>query len=295
MRRFTELQLLLQNEPLVLSDGAMGTQLDKEGLPMSGTVNLTHPQKVVAIHRAYASAGCRWITTNTLTMNRVAIESQQLSVDPSEVNRVGARLAREAAMEGQFVLGNISSTGQLLEPLGSLTRDIAFESYREQAEALNDGGVDGFIIETVFDLREAICALQACKSVSSKPIMVTIAFATTARGGRTVMGNSAVEAARALTDEGAMAVGANCGDLTPEEMAEIIHAMRSQVSVPLIAQPNAGRPKLVEGKACFDLSAEDFARGLKKCVEAGASIIGGCCGTTPEHIEAVRKDYLRDT
>lgn len=282
-------RLLRNNKGLILSDGAMGTELDRLDLPMSGSVNLTNPNAVENVHRAYTDSGSLLVTTNTLTMNRIAIETQKLGINVREVNLTGARLAKNAVSPGRFVLGDISSTGQMLEPLGSYTDSQFFDVFHEQAEALAEGGVDGFIIETMMDLREALCALKACKAISDIPVLVTMAFSTTARGGRTIMGNSAAEVARVLTDEGVTAVGANCGDLTPEEMAEIIAAMRPHTDLPLIAQPNAGRPRLVHEKAMFDLAPEAFAEGLRRCIEAGAQIIGGCCGTTPEHILAAGK------
>ncbi len=219
-------------------------------------------------------------------MNRIFIESHRMGVDVVEVNRAGAALAREAAGPGGFVLGNLSSTGQLLEPYGPGTMPAALEAFREQARLLAEGGVDGFIIETMIDLREAECALRGCKEVSELPVIACIAFDTAQRGGRTVMGDSAERCARRLTEGGADAIGANCGGIDPSQMAEVIYFIASTTNLPVAAEPNAGLPKLVEGQTVFDMDAESFAAGLAACAKAGATIVGGCCGTTPDHIRA---------
>jgi len=187
------------------------------------------------------------------------------------------------------VLGDISSTGQLLEPYGTYKEQEFYDAFKEQAEALAEAGVDGFIIETMFDLREALCALRACKDNFSLPVIVSIAFATDQKGGRTIMGNSAEQCAKDLADAGADAVGANCGDIDPAQMAKVVSVLKSATTLPLLAQPNAGRPKLVDNQTVFDMGPAAFAAGIAKCLDAGAQLLGGCCGTTPKHIRAVRE------
>ena len=268
-------------------DGAMGTQLDRRGLMGRGRNNLDHPESVLAVHRAYIAAGSHAITTNTLTMNRLYIESHNVNVGVEEVNRAGVELACEAANGKVLVLGDMSSTGQLLEPYGTYKEQSFYDTFKEQAEILAAGGVDAFIIETVFDLREAVCALQACKDNCDLPVLVTPAFQTEQKGGRTVMGNTASDSVQQLTDAGADGIGANCGDVDPAQMAAIIALMKEHTSLPLIAQPNAGKPKLVADKTIFDMRAGPFAAGIQQCLSAGATIVGGCCGTTPDHIESV--------
>jgi 5-methyltetrahydrofolate--homocysteine methyltransferase len=154
---------------------------------------------------------------------------------------------------------------------------------------LAEAGVDGLIIETVFDLREALCALRACKEHTTSPVLVCIAFQTEERGGRTMMGNTTEQCAKQLTEAGADAVGANCGDLDPKQMAEVVTLFKAATDLPIVAQPNAGRPKLVDDKTVFDMEPAAFAEGVAACIEAGARIVGGCCGTGPEHIRAVRQ------
>jgi 5-methyltetrahydrofolate--homocysteine methyltransferase len=278
---------LLRSGRIVLLDGAMGTSLDEHGLMGRGRVNLDAPDVVREIHRAYARCGCDALIANTLTMNRIYIETHNVGVSVADVNRAGVELARQAVRDGQYVLGDISSTGQLLEPYGTFTESQFREAFKEQATILAEAGVDGFIVETVFDLREALCALRACKENFALPVIASVAFATEMNGGRTIMGNTAEQCTSQLTDAGADAVGANCGDLDPAQMAKVIALFKNATDLPLAAQPNAGRPKLIDDRTVFDMDAETFANGIAECIDAGAKIVGGCCGTTPEHIRAV--------
>jgi len=277
----------LDKQEIILLDGAMGTQLDKRGLMGWAQNNLENPEVVLEIQREYASYGCDALTTNTLTMNRIYIETHNVGVSVRDVNKAGAELARQAVGKEQYVLGDISSTGQLLEPYGTYKESQFYEAFKEQAEILVESGVDGFIIETIFDLREAICALRACRDNFSLPVIISIAFATEEKGGRTMMGNSAEQCAKSLTDAGADVIGANCGELDPAQMAIVVSMLRSATALPILAQPNAGRPKLVNNQAVFEMAPEPFAAGIVECLRAGARLVGGCCGTTPEHIRAV--------
>ena len=271
----------------------MGTQLAEAGLEMGGQTSITHPDAVLAIHRSYIECGVDVLITNTLTMNRVNLESHNVGVDVKEVNLAGAKLARAAVREGQYVLGDISSTGKMLKPYGDLLEEDAYAAFKEQAMILAEGGVDGFIIETMFDLREALCALRACKEAADLPVIALIAFNTVKNGGRTIMGNSAQDCGQALTKAGACVVGANCGSLDPLQMAEIVSKMREATSLPVLAQLNAGKPRFVENRTVFDMSPSDFAAGIYQCLQAGAGLIGGCCGTSPAHIRAIA-ELLRE-
>jgi 5-methyltetrahydrofolate--homocysteine methyltransferase len=282
-----DLSEFLSGRQPILLDGAMGTQLAEAGVPMGGQTNITHPQVVQAVHRQYVDCGVDLIITNTLTMNRIYIETHHPGVDVREVNLVGAKLARSTVREGQYVLGDMGSTGQLLKPYGGLAEADAYAAFKEQATVLAEGGVDGFIIETMFSLKEALCALRACRDAASLPVIASLAFATSAKGGRTVMGDTAKQCAQALGEGGASVVGANCGDLSPSDMAEVVSLLRQATSLPVVAQPNAGKPKLVGDQTVFDMSPIEFASGISKCLEAGAQLVGGCCGTTPAHIRAI--------
>jgi 5-methyltetrahydrofolate--homocysteine methyltransferase len=278
--------LLAGDRKTIFLDGAMGTQLGNAGLEMGGHNNLAHPEAVLAVHRSYAGCGVDLLITNTLTMNRANLESHNVDVDVREVNLAGVRLARQAASSDQYVLGDMSSAGKMLKPYGPLAEEDAFAAFQEQAEILAEGGVDGFIIETMFDLREAVCAVRAAREAADLPVIASIAFNTAANGGRTVMGDTAAGCARALAEAGASVVGANCGALDPREMAQVIALMRDATTVDLIAQPNAGKGRLVDKELIYDMSTESFAAGLRECVQAGARLIGGCCGTSPAHIQA---------
>jgi 5-methyltetrahydrofolate--homocysteine methyltransferase len=289
------LSTALKKKEVILLDGAIGTELDRHGLMGRAQTNLENPEVVLEIQREYARCGCDAITANTLTMNRIYIETHNVGVCVKDVNRAGVELARKAVGEGQYILGNISSTGQLLEPYGTYKESQFYDAFREQAGILAESGVDGFIIETMFDLREALCALRACKDNFPLPVIVSIAFSSEANGGRTMMGDSAEQCAKDLTDAGADVVGANCGEIDPAQMAVIVSGLKSATSLPVLAQPNAGKPKLVGNGTVFEMAPDDFAQGIMECLHAGASIVGGCCGTTPEHIRAVAALLGRDS
>ena len=285
------LQYILENKGKVLLDGGMGTQLEARGAPMSGLACLSHPEVVLAVHQVYVESGANILITNTLTMNRVHFESHGLELDVREANLAGAKLARQAADGGQYVLGDMSTTGKMLAPLGTLSEEDAMAAFKEQAIYLAEGGADGFIIETMFDLNEAILAVQACKAAADLPVIASMTFETLKRGGRTIMGNSAADCARNLSKAGADVVGTNCGSLTPLEMSEIVAIMVEATDRPIAVQPNAGKPQMEGDVTVFDMQPEPFAEGISACLAKGASIIGGCCGTTPEHI-AVLADLI---
>jgi 5-methyltetrahydrofolate--homocysteine methyltransferase len=272
---------------VTIADGAMGTELFRAGLMGVEQNNIANPDSVLKIHRSYLGAGATLLTTNTLTMNRIFIESHAMDIDIARVNEAGVKIALQAAGSNHFVLGDISSTGQMLEPYGEFSEETFISNYQEQAKILSENGIDAFIIETVMDLREAICALRACKSISSLPVFVTMSFSTAENGGRTMMGNSAMDCAISLTKEGADVIGANCGSLDPKDLPLVISEFRKHSPLPIIAKPNAGKPILTNNTTSFDMPPNTFADCLAKCIHNGACIIGGCCGTTPDHIKAL--------
>jgi len=278
----------IKSQKVILLDGAIGTELDKRGLMGRGRVNLDAPDAVLDVQQDYARSGAQVITANTLTMNRIYIETHNVGVSVEAVNQAGVEIARKAAGDDGFVLGNMSSTGQLLEPYGDRTETEFHEAFAEQACFLAEAGADAILIETMIDLREALCAVRACKDATDLPVLVSIAFSTEQNAGRTVMGNSAADCAKQLQDAGADVIGANCGDLDPQQTATVISLLGSATSLPLLAQPNAGKPKLADDRTVFDMTPEPFAEGIAACIAAGAKIVGGCCGTTPDHICAVR-------
>jgi len=280
-------EFLTTTERPILLDGAMGTQLDEAGLEMGGHNNLIHPQAVLAVHKSYAACGVDLLITNTFTMNRIYIEAHNLALDVRQVNIAGVELARSATNASQYVLGDLSSTSKMLQPFGDLTEEAAIEAYTEQASILAEAGVDGFIIETMFDLQEALCALRGCQAASDLPVMVSMAFNPAKKGARTIMGNTTQDCARALGKAGAQVIGANCGSVDPFQLAEIVAEMCEVSDLLILAQPNAGKPKMVAERTVFDMSPEEFAQGIEACINAGARLVGGCCGTSPAHIKAV--------
>jgi len=285
---------LIDDKKVVLLDGAMGTQLAALGSENpGGQDNLLNPDMVLSVHTAYATCGCDMLTTNTLTMNRIFIEHAKLGIDVREVNTAGVRLARQVIGYERLLLGDMSSTGQLAEPYGSYTLAQFSEAFEEQAAVLAEAGVDGFIVETMYDIREAVCAVKACRKVARRlPVLATVSFATTADGGKTMMGNSVEECVKGLSKAGATAIGANCGNVDPVETAGIIKEMSSLTKLPLIAQPNAGKPRLEGGRTVFDMSPSVFASGVMECIRNGAKIVGGCCGTSPEHISQLAQRMM---
>ena len=274
----------LNSKKFIILDGAMGTELERRGSFDQCGSNLTHPEIVEAIHRDYRDAGSQAAIANTFSMSRLYIETHGIKLDVGEVNRAGVKLARSAVSDDGYVLGDIGSTGQMLEPYGTYKEENFYDSFKEQASIFSLCGVDGFIIETMFDLREALSALRACRDVSGIPVIVSMSFQTTKNGGGTMMGNAAEECAIRITEEGADALGINCGDVGPLEMAEIISIMKKSTTLPIVAQPNAGKPQ-VKGEKVYYMDPDLYAKQTLECYKAGATIIGGCCGTTPEHIK----------
>lgn len=278
---------ILNEKKLILFDGAAGTEMARRGIDAGANVNLTKPEAIELLHRDYASTGIDCLITNSFTANRISIETKKMDVDIREVNLAAAKLARSAANENQYVFGDIGPTGKLLQPYGDYSEEQFYENFKEQALLLNEGKVDGIIIETMTDLREALCALKAVKDNLNLPVIVSLSFTSADKGGRTMMGNSVEEIAKALEQNGADVVGANCGELIPDDMARIASAYKEFTGLPVIIQPNAGLPSLVNGNTVYNMTPQDFAEGIVKCIENGAKLVGGCCGTTIEHISAV--------
>jgi 5-methyltetrahydrofolate--homocysteine methyltransferase len=277
--------------PLLL-DGAMGTELQRAGLPPgeAGELwNLRFPEKVLSIHKAYLDAGSDIIITNSFQANRWALSRHGFD-GVEAANSAAARIAREAAGPAGVVLGDIGPFGGLLAPLGEVGVAEIGQEFQRQAEALLEAGVDGIIVETMTALEEAVAAVEAARRAGARDVLACMSFDRMRDGRmRTVMGISPERAARALADAGASAVGANCGTrLTVEDFAGIAALMREAVELPLISQPNAGQPELDGDSLVYNLSPEAFSEGIGVVMASGATIVGGCCGTTPAHIHAVR-------
>ena len=269
----------------VLCDGAMGTMLQAYGLEAGACPelwNIERPDVIHAVHEAYIEAGSRIISTNTFGANRLKLESYGIAERMRELNSAGVTIAREVAGPENFVAGSIGPTGKFLEPLGDLAFEEAAEAFAEQALAQAQAGADVILMETFSDLEEARAALAGTLR-SGIPCFCTMAFDT---GGRTMMGVDPVTAAVELSRAGASGVGANCG-IGPAETLDTIRRMREAASGILIAQPNAGLPKLVEGRTVYDSTPEEMAAYAIKFAELGVNIIGACCGSAPAHIRAM--------
>jgi 5-methyltetrahydrofolate--homocysteine methyltransferase len=282
--------LELCGQRTVVFDGALGTELIKRGLPQGDvpeTWNRTHPDALREIHASYFDAGADVVTTNSFGASSIKLASHGSEDDAAEINRAAARLAVSARPAGRFVAGSIGPTGKFLKPQGEYD-EVEFESsFAAQAAALAEGGADVLIIETMFDLREAICALRAARKAADVPVLVTMTYNKTKRGFFTLMGQSVSDCVQELGHLGAAAVGANC-TLASEAMIPLAEALKTASSLPVIIQPNAGQPRIgPSGELIYAQSVEDYVRDVRAIVDLGTAIVGGCCGTTPSHIRAL--------
>lgn len=294
-------QILLDESKPLLCDGAMGTQLIARGLRMGSCAeqwNIERPDDVRAIHLAYVAAGCDLITTNTFGGTPLALARHGLS-NADEINRAGVRLAREAAATtGEYVLGDIGPIGELLEPYGEISLSAARDSFRKQAESLLQGGADALLIETMADPDEMAIALQACREVGGKEtiLIATATFGRAVAGEyRTMMGSSPLDCVTAASKAGANVVGCNCGTaLTPDDYVSLATAFvqASAGKAPVIVQPNAGAPHEREGQVSYDSTAQAMAELTKRLRATGVQVVGGCCGTSPDHLRAMRSAVL---
>ena len=277
---------MLARERYILLDGGMWRLLQAKGLGDDPPElwNLTHPDRVTDVHRAYVEAGSRVVYTNSLGGNRLRLAQMGLADRLAEVNWAAVKAALAAAGGAVFVAGDISTTGAMLEPYGDLSRREAVEIYAEQARVLAEAGVGLFVVETMLDLAEACAAVEGIQSVSALPIVCTLSFGP---GGRTMMGDTPEKAVRELTALGVAAVGANCSG-GAREMLPVIQAMAGVAGIPLVAKPNAGIPELIGTDTVFPDSPAEMAEGAGRLAEAGAVLVGGCCGSTPDHLRAIR-------
>ncbi len=280
------LERLAAGERLI-SDGATGTNLQMDGLEPGQapeTWITEAPEKILKLHRDFVASGADLILTNTFGASglRLGEESDQACA----LNRRAAQLARQAAEEGEQVLvgGSMGPTGSMMEPLGPLTYQAAVETYVEQARNLQDGGVDLLVVETMFDLKEAQAAVEGAQRGADLPIVCSFSFD---RGKFTMMGVSPEKMVETLRPLGLAAMGANCGhslEMSEQVLTELI---ASDPGVPLWIKPNAGMPRPGTNPPEFDTSPEDMAAFLARFAEAGAQILGGCCGTSAEHLKAI--------
>lgn len=281
--------VLNEGRPILL-DGGMGTSLYLAGIKPGVAPdewNLTHPDDIRGIHRGYIEAGSQVILTNTFGGSRFRLEFNDLGDRVIDVNRIGAQLARaeaDAADHKVLVAGSMGPTGELMEPFGALTRAKARDAFAEQAAALVEGGVDLLWIETMSDLDEVEAAVEAARDVCDLEVAATLSFETKVH---TMMGVSPTQAIERLRDLSLVAIGANCGTGSPDA-EKAIEAMRAVGSdMALIAKPNAGLPQHSNGEIVYSEGPAEMAEHARKLSDLGASLIGGCCGSTPDHLRAM--------
>ncbi len=278
----------LIQERTVLLDGGLGTELMKRGLPQ-GTCpelwNVEKPEAVKDVYRSYFEAGADAVTTNSFGGSKIRLASYGLADQCHELNFAAAMLAQDIRPKGRFIGGSLGPTGKFLQPQGEFSQADFEQAFAAQARALIMGKVDFLLIETMFDLREALCALRAARqTAASIPVFVTMTFDRKPRGFFTLMGDSVAKCVEEFENNRVPVIGTNC-TLSSQDMADLIKEMRTRTSIPLIAQPNAGQPGLSSSdEVVYSQGIQDFLRSIPHLIENGANLIGGCCGTTPEYI-----------
>lgn len=294
MSRLPLLEALSQRA--LICDGAMGTQLLARGLT-SGECgmlwNLNRPGDVGGVHLAYRNAGCDLIMTNSFGGSRFPLAHHGLQGRVAELNQAAAKVTRAAAGENGWVLGDVGPFGDFLEPVGDVSADDLRAAFRDQIAALIAGGADAMLVETMSDPAEAIVGVEAARLCSKNiPVIVTYAFQKTAPGDfRTMMGTTAAEAMQRAIGAGADIVGANCGtDLSLEDYVELARQMVAAAGkTPIIVQPNGGKPRTENGKTVYNATPDQMAATARQLLATGVRIIGGCCGTAPEHLAAMSR------
>jgi len=277
---------------ILVSDGAWGTFLQKKGLQPGESPELwclERPEDVKEIALSYADAGADMVETNSFGGTSFKLEHYGLTDKVAEINQAAARLSREAAGPDKWVLGSVGPTGKILM-MGDVTDEELYESFKEQAVALEKGGADAVCVETMSALDEAAIAVRAAKENTSLEVICTFTFEQTVNGDyRTMMGVAPAEMAAAITDAGADIIGTNCGN-GMERMVDIVKEVSAVApDTPILVHANAGAPVNVDGVDTFPETPEDMRKRVPALVAAGANIIGGCCGTTPEHIKAIKE------
>jgi 5-methyltetrahydrofolate--homocysteine methyltransferase len=284
------LERLAAGERLV-GDGAMGTLLFARGLEPGQppeSITLSRPTALEEIARLYLEAGAEILETNTFGGSPLKLALHGLEPQTETLNRAAVEAVRRVVGNRAYVAGSCGPSGRLLEPYGDTTRDAMSASFRRQMAALIAAGVDCICIETMTDLAEAQLAIRAAKDVSAAtPVLATMTFDPTPRGYFTIMGVSVAAAAAGLKAAGADVIGSNCGNGV-EHMVAIAREFRRHTALPLLIQPNAGLPRMVGAAAVYDETPAFMADKARELIDAGAAIIGGCCGTTPAHVAALR-------
>ncbi len=280
----------LQFGETLLSDGAMGTELQKRGLSTDDcpeAFNITHPEIVQSIYKDYFDAGSDIVETNSFGGNRERLSMYGKESEGARFNRKAAELARAVCPAGRFVAGSIGPTGAMPEPMGTLALPKAYDYFKEQAEALAEGGVDLFYVETMMAVEEAEIAVRAVKESTGLPVVGSMTFDLAGDSVRTSWGVDVSTMVQRLNDAGADILGANCGNGV-EVVLRAVQEMRPLTNRPLMAQPNAGLPEIKDSLIVYPETPESFEEKMKKVLAVGIGILGGCCGSGPEHIHHLR-------
>jgi 5-methyltetrahydrofolate--homocysteine methyltransferase len=282
----------LKDGEILVADGAMGTMLFQKGLQPGHcpeSLNLTKPETLAEIARLYLEAGADIIQTNTFGASPMKLSEYGLEQKTEEINSKAVSIVKKVVGGGAYVSGSCGPSGKILKPYGDTEPDFLYEGFERQMKALVKAGVDLLCIETMTDLMEATLAVKAAKAASPNiPVVATMTFDETPRGFFTIMGVNIEEAAAGLQDVGADIIGSNCGNGI-ENMIKIAHEFKKVSNLPIIIQSNAGRPETKDGQLIYLETPEFFAEKTQELVDAGVSIIGGCCGTTPEYIRAIKE------
>lgn len=275
---------VLLGKNMLLFDGAMGSLLQTSGVLVPGQnpvfLNIDYPDVISNLHEKYVEAGAQVITSNTFRANRLMLKNLANVYD---IFKAAYDCAQKA--NSIYIAANIGPIGEMLEPYGDIEHDEAYDIFAEQIDAINQLNYDFILIETMTDLNEALIAVRAAKSNSTLPIFATMSFESS---GFTLFGANPRDAAIALVEAGAVCVGLNCS-VGPNDAIPLIHAMRSAVDVPIICQPNAGLPHFCDGKTVYNTTPSKFCEEMKSVIESGATLIGSCCGTTPEFTKSLAR------
>ncbi len=283
----------LRERPHV-ADGGWSTQLRARGYASDAPAelaNLTHPELVRQLARDYLEAGAEFITTNTFAANRFVFERAGIEEDPRKVAEAGARLAREAVGDAAWVVGSIGPSGRMLV-IQEATPDELAELFAGQARALAAGGADAIVLETFSEPAEIKIAIASAGEASGLPVIASMSFDSGPQRTRTIMGAEAGRCAEQMEKAGAAVVGCNCGSGIEDVLPAVV-ALRAHTSRPLWVKPNAGVPELIDGQVVYRVTPEDFVEHAPKLLEAGADVLGGCCGTGPEHIARLARRIAR--
>jgi len=291
----TESILDLAKKRVVLLDGGTGTELIKDGFTPGAcpeSWNLVKPEVIKGIHSAYYAAGADAVSANSFGANKIKLAAYNQDERCYELNRAAALLALEVRPEGKYVIGSMGPTGKFLKPMGEYEEDQFIESYAEQARGLVEGGVDLILIETQYDLVELLCCIQGIRQVSDISVIATMTFNKTQRGYFTIMGVDFPQFAAEMAKQAISAIGANCS-LDSKDMSDFVRVMREATDLPLIVQANAGQPEMVsDGSVTYSQLLDDYVQYIPEMVKNGANIVGGCCGTDPDYISAMKENLF---